>query len=102
MKLVRFGSVGFERPGLLTRDGEIRDLSSVVGDWDPLQLSRESLAQTRALDLTAFPVVASGVRLGVPVRGIGKFIAIGMNYKDFAAETQRSAPAEPVIFTKAI
>jgi 2,4-didehydro-3-deoxy-L-rhamnonate hydrolase len=102
MRVVRFGPPGAERPGLLTSTGEIRDLSAVLPDWDASCLSPACLASIRTLDPQTLPPVPAGVRLGVPWRGIGKFIAIGMNYTDFAAEVNRSAPQEPVIFTKAV
>ena len=101
MKIVRFGPAGAERPGLLTPTGEIRDLSTVLPDWDATRLSPDFLARIRTLDLQALPKAPAGARLGVPWHGIGKFIAIGMNYTDFATEANRTAPKEPVIFTKA-
>jgi 2,4-didehydro-3-deoxy-L-rhamnonate hydrolase len=102
VKIVRFGPVGAERPGLLSSAGEVLDLSAVLPDWGAAQLAPDSLARVRALDLQALPRVQDGVRLGVPVSGIGKFIGIGMNYKDFALEAQRAVPQEPALFTKAI
>src|SRR5262249_30192733 len=102
MRLVRFGAVGAERPGILTAAGEIRDLSAPVAGWGPTPTHPPALEHWRTLDLSSLPIVPDNVRLGVPWRGIGKFIAIGMNYRDFAVEANRSAPPEPVIFTKAI
>ncbi len=101
MKLVRFGSEGAERPGLLNADGSIADLSGVVPDLAGAALSPESLAKLRALDTAKLLRVPSGTRLGPCVAGVGKFIAIGLNYADHAAETGAKIPSEPIVFMKA-
>ena len=102
MRIVRHGSVGEERPGIVDAEGVVRDLSGVMADWTPVTLGREELRRIATLDVTGLPVVHSSTRLGVPVAGIGKFIAIGMNFSDFAADAGRPIPKEPTIFTKAI
>jgi len=101
LKLVRFGSAGAERPGLLNADGSITDLSSVIPDVAGAGLSPDSLAKLRTLDASPLPKVPSGTRLGACVGGVGKFIAIGLNYADHAAETGAKIPAEPIVFMKA-
>jgi len=101
LKLVRFGSAGAERPGLLNADGSIADLSGVIPDLAGAALSPESLAKLRALDAGKLPRVDPGTRLGACVAGVGKFIAIGLNYADHAAETGAKIPAEPIVFMKA-
>jgi 2-keto-4-pentenoate hydratase/2-oxohepta-3-ene-1,7-dioic acid hydratase in catechol pathway len=102
MKLLRHGPAGREKPGLLDANGEVRDLSAHVADLTPDQLSPQRLAALAAIDARTLPVVAAGTRLGVPVAGSRKFLAIGLNYADHAAETNSPIPAEPVVFTKAI
>jgi 2-keto-4-pentenoate hydratase/2-oxohepta-3-ene-1,7-dioic acid hydratase in catechol pathway len=100
MKLLRYGPVGQEKPGLLDSTGKIRDLSEVIADVGGDVLLPESLAKLRALDVSTLPVVADGVRLGPCVGNIGKFVCIGLNYSDHAAESNMTAPAEPVVFNK--
>lgn len=100
MKLLRYGPKGQEKPGLLDAAGIMRDLSSVVGDIAGDTLTPEGLARLRALDVTTLPVVHGAPRLGACVGGIGKFICIGLNYADHAAESGVAVPAEPVIFNK--
>ncbi|HEX3379540.1 MAG TPA: ureidoglycolate lyase [Paraburkholderia sp.] len=100
MKLLRYGPKGQEKPGLLDAQGKIRDLSKVVGDIDGAALSDESLAKLRALDPATLPVVEGNPRVGPCVARIGKFICIGLNYADHAAESNLPVPAEPVIFNK--
>ncbi len=102
MKLVRFGEAGKERPGLLDKDGHVRDLSSHVKDVSGDVLSDESLARIAALDPTSLPRVPDGVRLGAPVATPSKFVAIGLNYSDHAAEVGMALPTEPIIFLKAV
>jgi len=102
MKLLRYGPAGQEKPGLLDRDGVLRDLSQQLPDFTPEQLSAERLRRLAALDPARLPAVAGQPRLGVPVAGIRKFIAVGLNYADHAAEAGLTVPAEPVLFTKAI
>ncbi|ANC46336.1 fumarylacetoacetate hydrolase family protein [Pandoraea pnomenusa] len=100
MKLLRYGPKGQEKPGLLDADGQVRDLSNVLADITPETLSPQGLAALRALDVAALPVVRSPGRLGVPYSGVGKFLAVGLNYSDHAAEAGLAAPSEPVLFTK--
>jgi 2,4-didehydro-3-deoxy-L-rhamnonate hydrolase len=102
MKLLRYGSSGQERPGLLDDQGTIRDLSGQIPDLAPPHLTPASMAQLAALDTSKLPIARGDLRLGIPVCGITKFIAIGLNYTDFAAEANRPLPKEPVVFTKAI
>jgi len=101
MKLLRHGTIGAEKPGLLDEGGTIRDLSGVVPDIAAAALSDDGLAEIRATDPAGLPVVASEVRLGPCVGGIGKFICIGLNYSDHAEETGMKVPPEPIIFMKA-
>ncbi|HEV7609298.1 MAG TPA: fumarylacetoacetate hydrolase family protein [Steroidobacteraceae bacterium] len=101
MKLVRFGSAGAERPGLVLADGGLADLSGVVPDLAGAALSAESLARLRALDVSKLPRAPADVRLGPCVGSVGKFIAIGLNYADHAAETGAKIPSEPIVFMKA-
>jgi ureidoglycolate lyase len=100
MKLLRFGPKGHEKPGIIDAHGKIRDLSGVVGDIAGDVLSDESLARLRALDLNALPVVDAQPRIGPCVAQVGKFVCIGLNYADHAAESGLSVPTEPVIFGK--
>ena len=101
MKLVRFGTAGAERPGLVNADGSIADLSGIVPDIAGEALSPASLTKLRGLDTAKLPKAESGARLGACVGGVGKFIAIGLNYADHAAETGAKIPAEPIVFMKA-
>ncbi|MGC1302527.1 MAG: fumarylacetoacetate hydrolase family protein [Caulobacteraceae bacterium] len=102
MKLLRYGPVGQEKPGLLDADGVIRDLSGHVADIGAGALSPEGLARIAALDPAALPKVEGQPRYGVPVAGSRKFIAIGLNFADHAAEANLPLPTEPVVFMKAI
>lgn len=99
MKLLRFGIKGQEKPGILDQDGKIRDLSAVVSDIHGPVLATE-LDKIRALDLSTLPKVDDDVRIGACVNNIGKFICIGLNYSDHAAETGAEVPDEPVVFNK--
>jgi 2-keto-4-pentenoate hydratase/2-oxohepta-3-ene-1,7-dioic acid hydratase in catechol pathway len=101
MKLLRHGGAGAERPGMLHTDGTMRDLSGVVPDIAGGVLSDAGLAAIRAADPATLPVVPAGTRLGPCVGGTGKFICIGLNYSDHAAETGAKVPPEPIIFMKA-
>ncbi|PHY19961.1 fumarylacetoacetate hydrolase family protein [Caulobacter sp. BP25] len=101
MKLLRYGPNGQERPGLLDRQGQVRALSGVVNDIDGAALSPDGLAKLARLDLSSLPVVATPGRLAPCVGRVGKFICIGLNYADHAAESGLPVPTEPVIFTKA-
>jgi 2-keto-4-pentenoate hydratase/2-oxohepta-3-ene-1,7-dioic acid hydratase in catechol pathway len=101
MKLIRFGAPGQERPGLLDPQGRLRDLSAHVGDIAGDVLRPESLKQLSALDPSTLPVVEGSPRLGPCVGQIGKFICVGLNYSDHAAESNMPVPTEPVLFMKA-
>jgi 2-keto-4-pentenoate hydratase/2-oxohepta-3-ene-1,7-dioic acid hydratase in catechol pathway len=101
MKLLRHGPVGAEKPGMLAADGSIRDLSGLVPDIAGAVLSDTGLAMLRAIDPVTLPEVPAATRLGACVAGTGKFICIGLNYADHAAESGMAVPPEPVIFMKA-
>ncbi|MBO9413536.1 MULTISPECIES: fumarylacetoacetate hydrolase family protein [unclassified Ruegeria] len=101
MKLLRYGPTGQEKPGLLDGNGAIRDLSGEVGDIAGAALSDDSLARLRAIDPATLPLVEGDPRIGACVGQVGKFICIGLNYADHAAESGMDLPAEPVIFFKA-
>ena len=102
MRLVRYGRPGKEKPGLFDEDGRLRDLSGIIDDIDGASLSDKALRKLAKVDWKSLPLVRGNPRLGVPVKGIGKFIGIGMNYADHALETGSAVPKEPVFFTKAI
>ena len=99
MKLVRYGVKGAEKPGIVDVTGRIRDLSAVVADINGQVLAHE-LDKIRGLDLETLPLVEEGVRYGACVGNIGKFICIGLNYSDHAAETGAAIPEEPIVFNK--
>jgi 2,4-diketo-3-deoxy-L-fuconate hydrolase len=101
MKLVRYGKPGQEKPGLIDSEGRLRDLSAVIQDIGPEQLGDAALARLRKLKTDQLPAVKGSPRIGCPVAGVGKFIAIGLNYADHAAEAGMPIPAEPIVFTKA-
>ncbi len=101
MKLLRYGPSGFEKPGMLDRQGNIRDLSAIVDRIEFDALSPKGLARLRKLDPATLPVVKGSPRLGVPFTGIGKFVAVGLNYSDHAAESNMPIPKEPILFMKA-
>jgi 2-keto-4-pentenoate hydratase/2-oxohepta-3-ene-1,7-dioic acid hydratase in catechol pathway len=100
MKLLRYGPNGHEKPGLLDADGNIRDLSGIVSDIDASVLAPKRLAHLRKFDPAKLPRVKGRPRLGVPYVGIGKFVAIGLNYSDHAAESNMPIPSEPIVFNK--
>lgn len=104
MKLVRYGGRGAEKPGALDAEGRVRDLSDHVADIDGACLTRDALARLRALDVQSLPLVPGtpqqGLRLGACVGRVGKFIAVGLNYADHAAEAGMDVPSEPILFTK--
>jgi 2,4-didehydro-3-deoxy-L-rhamnonate hydrolase len=102
MKLLRYGPSGHEKPGLLDAAGRIRDLSAVIGDLDGSQLAPAALARLRAIDPASLPLVDVDARIGTPVARVGKFLAVGLNYSDHAAEAKMPIPTEPILFTKAI
>lgn len=101
MKLMRVGPIGHETPALLDKDGKIRDLSGHVSDIGGAAISPEGLAKLAALDHASLPEIAADSRIGACVAGTGKFICIGLNFSDHAAETGAAVPPEPVIFMKA-
>jgi 2-keto-4-pentenoate hydratase/2-oxohepta-3-ene-1,7-dioic acid hydratase in catechol pathway len=101
MKLLRYGPAGQEKPGLMDDQGVIRDLSAHVADITPDQLSPAALDRLRAIDPAGLPAVKGPVRYGPPLAGTSKFIAIGLNFADHAAEAGLQLPSEPIVFTKA-
>ena len=101
MKLVRFGPSGKERPGLVDKDGVVRDLSGEIADLDPSTLDKKSLTRLAALDVDTFPAVSRSERLGPCVGRPGKLVCIGLNYHDHSKETGMPVPTEPVVFMKA-
>ena len=100
MKLLRYGPIGHEKPGLLDASGQLRDLSAHVADITGPALLPEQLARLRQIDPTTLPAVPGNPRLGACVGQVGKFVAIGLNYADHAAEAGMAIPSEPIIFTK--
>lgn len=100
MKLMRFGPKGQEKPGLIDTAGNIRDLSSIVDDISGEQLLPENLASLSDVDVNSLAIVEQGVRIGACVGNVGKFICIGLNYADHAAEANMAIPEEPIVFTK--
>jgi 2-keto-4-pentenoate hydratase/2-oxohepta-3-ene-1,7-dioic acid hydratase in catechol pathway len=101
MKLLRYGEAGRERPGVLDADGKIRDISAYMLDVAGDAIDPGALAELSAVDLTGLPLVEGNPRIGPCVAGVGKFICIGLNYSDHAAETGATVPSEPIIFMKA-
>jgi 2,4-didehydro-3-deoxy-L-rhamnonate hydrolase len=101
MKLVRYGAIGHEKPGLIDKSGQLRDLSSHVKDLNGDAYSPATLKKLAALDPDSLPTVSGKPRLGPPVTGISKFVAIGLNYVDHAKETGNPIPPEPIFFLKA-
>lgn len=100
MKLLRYGQAGQEKPGLLDAEGNIRDLSGLLDDITPSQLSPAALRALRAVDTRQLPLVEGQPRIGVPWTGIGKIIAVGLNYSDHAEEAGMPLPGEPILFAK--
>jgi 2-keto-4-pentenoate hydratase/2-oxohepta-3-ene-1,7-dioic acid hydratase in catechol pathway len=100
MKLVRFGSRGSERPGLVDEGGTLRDLSSIIGDIDASVLSPAGLEALRGINVSSLPEVSGPVRYGVPVARVPNVICIGLNYTDHAEETNAPIPSQPIIFNK--
>lgn len=101
MKLLRYGPVGRESPGLLDEQGRIRALSAVIDDITATSLTPARVAALKSVAIDTLPIVPSGSRIGIPYRGMGKFIAVGLNYSDHAAESGMAIPSEPIIFMKA-
>jgi 2,4-didehydro-3-deoxy-L-rhamnonate hydrolase len=102
MKLVRYGKIGKEKPGLIDADGKLRDLSGVVGDIDATQLSSKALAKLKKIKTANLPLVKGSPRYGIPFTGATKFVAIGLNFSDHAAETGSKPPKEPIVFHKTL
>jgi 2,4-diketo-3-deoxy-L-fuconate hydrolase len=102
MKLVRYGRPGKEKPGLIDEFGRLRSLAGVIDDITPAQLSAAALKKLAAIDAASLPLVRGEPRFGVPLAGIGKFVAIGLNYADHAEEAGMAIPPEPIVFSKAI
>jgi 2,4-didehydro-3-deoxy-L-rhamnonate hydrolase len=101
MKLVRYGNAGKEKPGLIDAEGKLRDLSAHIKDIGPEQLSDAALSKLRKLKAATLPLVKGTPRMGCPVARTPKFIAIGLNYADHAAEAGMPIPKEPIVFMKA-
>ena len=101
MKLLRVGQKGKEKPAVLDKNGKIRDISSHIKDLNPEHLNFETLSKLNSLDLSSLPELSTSQRIGSCITKPGKFIAIGLNYSDHAAETGAKPPAEPIIFMKA-
>ena len=98
MKLCRYGKDGFEKPGMIDAEGKLRDLSKVVASIGPNEISPRGLKMLSKVKPETLPVVSNNPRLGVPYVGIGKFVAIGLNYSDHAKEAGMPIPAEPIVF----
>ena len=101
MKLVRYGATGAEKPGLIDASGTLRDVSAHVVDLSGAELSDTTMARLRALDPSALPKVSGSPRIGPCVGNVGKFLCIGLNYSDHAAETGAAIPKHPILFFKA-
>ena len=101
MKLLRCGSKGSEKPAALDKDGKIRDLSSSIPDFNPENLNFETLSKLKKINLESLPEISKSTRVGPCVNRPGKFVAIGLNYSDHAAETGAKPPSEPIVFMKA-
>ena len=101
MKLVRFGAVGQEKPGILDSDDVLRDVSAHINDYDSAFFSEDGLAQLKRIDTSSLPVVAGNTRIAEPIAEVGKMICVGLNYADHAAESGMDVPPEPVLFFKA-
>ena len=102
MKLMRYGAKGAEKPALVDAQGTVRDLSGMVPDLTAAMLTADGLKRLRELDVSKLPAVANPGRIAPPYSGMGKFICIGLNYADHAAESGAPIPKEPIIFMKAI
>ena len=101
MKLLRHGEFGSEKPGIIDHEGKIRDLSSHIPDINGDSINSESLKKIGAIDLSTLPIVSNTTRLGACVGNVGKFLCIGLNYSDHAAESGLPVPSEPILFSKA-
>ena len=101
MKLLRHGEFGNEKPGIIDHEGKIRDLSSHIPDINGDSINSESLKKIAAINLSTLPIVSNDTRLGACVGNVGKFLCIGLNYSDHAAESGLPVPSEPILFSKA-
>ena len=101
MKLLRYGNSGKEKPGIIDIDGNIRDLSDVIDDINGSTISPDGLNKINQIDISSLPLVSDNPRIGPCVGSVGKFLCIGLNYSDHAAETGAEAPPEPILFQKA-
>ena len=101
MKLLRYGNIGNEKPGILDSEGKIRDLSSHITDINGDTISENSLNKIASIDISSLPIIPDGTRLGACVGSAGKFLCIGLNYSDHAAESGLPVPSEPILFAKA-
>ncbi len=102
MKLLRFGPAGQERPGMLDADGKIRDLTAIVPDINGATITPAGLAKLAAIDPATLPTIHGEPRIGPCVAQVSKFVAVGLNYSDHAAETGSPIPTEPILFNKAL
>ena len=102
MKLLRVGAFRKEKPAVLDKNGKIRDVSGHISDFNPDTLNFETLEKLKKINLETLPEVPSSTRIGSCITKPGKFIAIGLNYSDHAAETKAEIPKEPIVFNKAI
>jgi 2-keto-4-pentenoate hydratase/2-oxohepta-3-ene-1,7-dioic acid hydratase in catechol pathway len=102
MKLVRWGSAGSEKPGIVDGAGRVRDLSAHISEFDAAALSPAGLARLRSVEVNGLPMAPEGARLGAPIPRPGKIICIGLNYADHVAETGAKTPTEPLVFQKAV
>ena len=101
MKLLRYGEIGKEKPGILDQEGKIRDLSNHISDINGDNISDGGLNKISSIDVSSLPIIPKNTRLGACVGNIGKFLCIGLNYSDHAAETGMPVPSEPILFSKA-
>ena len=101
MKLVRFGSKDNEKPGVLDKNNKIRDISSIIKDFDPQNLNFNTLKKIKEINLESMPEIPNSTRIGSCITKPGKFIGIGLNFSDHAAEIGAEIPKEPIVFMKA-
>ena len=101
MKLLRIGKKNYEKPAILSKDGKIIDISSCIKDFNPDNLNFETISKLQSIDLSSLPELSSSERIGSCITNPGKFIAIGLNFSDHAAETGSKPPSEPIVFMKA-
>ena len=96
MKLLRYGEIGKEKPGILDQEGKIRDLSNHISDINGDNISKDNLNKISLIDVSSLPIIPDNTRWGACVGNIGKFLCIGLNYSDHAAETGMPVPSEPI------